>query len=168
MKLIHITNLHFSVSGKQLHDINPRSRLDACVADINTHHSDADLCVITSDLTHWGELNACHTLRHCLAELKIPTQLVVGNHGDRQTLLETVPEISVDVNGFIQSSLETSAGRFLFLDTMASGTHQGSYCEQRRHWLQQQLDAAGDQAIYLFMHHPPVQNRYQITRCFVH
>ena len=155
MKLIHITDTHFTIPGRKLYNLNPRARLDACISDINRHHSDADLCVITGDLTHWGEHEAYQNLKACLAELTVPLQLVVGNHDDRQALLRVFPETQVDEFGFIQSTLKTAVGLFIFLDTIEPGTHRGRFCERRQAWLKTQLDEAGDQAIYLFMHHPP-------------
>ena len=46
MKLIHLTDPHFVPPGKTLYDRDPRIALDAAVADITTHHADADLVVI--------------------------------------------------------------------------------------------------------------------------
>jgi 3',5'-cyclic AMP phosphodiesterase CpdA len=43
----------------------------------------------------------------------------------------------------------------LVLDTVEPGSHGGSFCPRRCAWLGDQLAAAGDKAVYLFMHHPP-------------
>jgi 3',5'-cyclic AMP phosphodiesterase CpdA len=155
MKLIHITDTHLVGSSQTLYGLNPRARLAACIADINRHHPDADLCVITGDLTHWGESDAYRNLRDCLAELALPLRLVVGNHDDRAELRRVFPDTPVDDLGFIQSGLDTAAGRLLFLDTIQAGTHAGRYCPQRQDWLQRELENASDQPVYLFMHHPP-------------
>ncbi|MEE4377372.1 MAG: phosphodiesterase [Candidatus Competibacteraceae bacterium] len=155
MKLIHITDTHFVGSGQILYGLNPRARLAACIDDLNRNHLDADLCVITGDLTHWGERDAYRNLRACLAELEMPLRLVVGNHDNRAELRREFPNTSVDDLGFIQSGLNTAIGRLLFLDTVEAGTHAGRYCPQRQHWLQRELDAAADRPVYLFMHHPP-------------
>ena len=55
MKLIHLTDPHFVPPGQTLYGRDPSVALKRCLADINEHHADADLCVITGDLTHWGE-----------------------------------------------------------------------------------------------------------------
>ena len=157
MKLIHITDTHLVKPGERLYGLDPQARLEACVADINRHHADADLCVITGDLTHWGEPEAYALLRDCLAPLAVPLHLVIGNHDDRDAFLDAFPETPTDDDGFVQSARDTAVGRFLFLDTVQPGTHAGHYCKARLAWLDAQLaDARRDeQPAYLFMHHPP-------------
>ncbi len=58
MKLIHITDTHLVAPGMKLYGLDPRARLDAAIADINRHHADAELVVVTGDLTNWGEVEA--------------------------------------------------------------------------------------------------------------
>ena len=62
-----------------------------------------------------------------------------------------------DENGYVQYSLKTKNGVFLFLDTTKEGTdaHEGQLCSQRLKWLKDALINAGDEPIYIFMHHPP-------------
>lgn len=48
MKLIHLTDTHFVRPGLRLFGLDPQARLDAAVDDINTHHANADLVVITA------------------------------------------------------------------------------------------------------------------------
>ncbi len=50
MKLIQITDIHFVPGKRLLHGLDPYERLRSCIADINTNHADADLCIITGDL----------------------------------------------------------------------------------------------------------------------
>lgn len=154
MKLIHLTDTHLVRPGESLYGLDPQARLRACIADINAHHADADLCVITGDLTHWGEDAAYRALRDCLSALLPPLALVIGNHDDRPTLLRHFPATPVDENGFIQQAMDMPAGRFLILDTNQPGTPAGWYCETRQEWLADQL-ASSDGALFLFMHHPP-------------
>ncbi|OBS09348.1 phosphodiesterase [Acidihalobacter prosperus] len=155
MKLIQITDTHFVPPGQTLYALDPRARLDACIADINAHHRDAALCVITGDLVHRGETEAYHALRESLAALSIPLQLVIGNHDHRGRFREAFPETPVDAEGFVQSWRDTEAGRLLFLDTVADGRHVGHYCAARQRWLREALADAGQRPVYAFMHHPP-------------
>ncbi len=71
MKLIHITDTHFVGPGLSLYGLDPRARLDAAIDDINSTQADADLVVITGDLTHWGEEEAYRNLVECLSALTI-------------------------------------------------------------------------------------------------
>ncbi|MFJ2992444.1 metallophosphoesterase [Pandoraea sp. NPDC087047] len=51
-KIIHITDTHLVTPGELLYGLDPYQRLVACIDDILAHHTDAECCVITGDLTH--------------------------------------------------------------------------------------------------------------------
>ncbi len=155
MKFVQITDTHMVPPGLRLWGLDPRARLEACVADINAHHKDAELCVITGDLAHKGQIEAYQAFRECISALKLPCHLMIGNHDDRETFRRAFPAAECDGHGFVQSVVETSAGRFVLTDTHEPGAGWGSYCERRRGWLKQRLDEAGDEPVYLFMHHLP-------------
>lgn len=155
MKVIQITDIHFVQDKQPLHGLNPYERLKSCIADINTNHSDAELCVITGDLAHKGSTEAYESLRECLGTLVVPYHFIAGNHDNRKNIKTIFPNTACDENGFIQSVVDTAAGRFILLDTVEQGRNWGSYCEKRRNWLQAQLEASVDRRVYLFMHHPP-------------
>lgn len=159
MKFIHITDTHLVPRGKELHELDPRARLDACVADVNANHGDAEFCVITGDLAHAGQIEAYENFKECLSKLRIPYHLLIGNHDNRQNFREIFPETARDDNGFVQSVLETPAGPFILLDTVIEtpekGSHWGEFCDRRADWLKAQLVDSGGRAVYVFMHHPP-------------
>lgn len=159
MKLIHLTDTHFVPRGKTLYGGDPQATLAKAVADINAHHADADLVVITGDLTHWGEAEAFDSLAETLEPLSPPLRLLVGNHDDRDEFATAFPNQIFDANGFVQSVEKTSAGHLIFLDTNLIGTHAGWYCETRRAWLAERLSEAEaeDAPVFLFMHHPPFE-----------
>src|SRR5262249_46893943 len=83
MKLIHITDTHLVEPGLKLYGLDPKARLDAAIADINRHHSDAALAIITGDLTHWGEVGAYRNFLHSMNGLCVPYVVLVGNHDRR-------------------------------------------------------------------------------------
>ncbi len=155
MKLVHITDTHLVPRGEMLHGLDPCARLDACIDDVNRHHADAELCVITGDLAHHGTAEAYRDLRACLDRLTLPYHLLVGNHDRRELLRAAFPVLAKDADGFVQDVLETSAGVFLLLDTVEQGKGWGSYCGKRRAWLRSRLQESGDRPVYLFMHHSP-------------
>lgn len=155
MKFIQITDPHLAPRGEILHGLNPVERFEACIEDINRNHGDAELCVITGDLAHRGETETYREFRKCVAEIRLPLHLLVGNHDCRCRLTEIFPELPVDNHGFVQTTVDTSAGRFLLLDTVEEGKAWGSYCDQRLEWLEAALSDARGQPVYLFMHHPP-------------
>lgn len=157
MKFIQITDPHLVPRGKSLHGLNPVERLEACIEDINRNHGDAELCIITGDLAHGGETETYREFRKCIAAIELPVHLLIGNHDRRARVREIFPDLPVDDYGFVQSTIDTSAGRFLLLDTVEEGKAWGSYCEKRLDWLRGALTDAGDQPVYLFMHHTPFQ-----------
>lgn len=155
MKLIHVTDTHLVPRGELLYGLNACERLDACVDDINRHHADAELCVITGDLAHNGTPQAYGDFRDAIARLPMPVHLLAGNHDRRETMREMFPAIGVDENGFLQSVVQTSAGLFILLDTVEHAKGWGSFCEKRRAWLKARLEEAGNAPVFLFMHHAP-------------
>lgn len=159
MKFIHITDTHLVPPGKELHGLDPRARLDACIKDVNANHADAEFCVITGDLAHAGQAEAYENFKDCLSNLRLPYHLLIGNHDNRQTFREIFPDTPCDENGFVQSVLDTPAGPFIFLDTvfetLQKGSHWGEFCDRRADWLKTQLEESGDGPVYVFLHHPP-------------
>jgi 3',5'-cyclic-AMP phosphodiesterase len=156
MKLIHLTDTHLVSAGQKLYGLDPRKRLNAAVADINAHHSDADLVVVTGDLTHWGEADAYQQFTEAMQPLEIPYKALVGNHDRRQACLNHVPSAPRDPNGFVQGVQDTELGRLIFLDTLNEASHAGQLCETRLCWLEATLhDTPAKLPIFLFMHHPP-------------
>ena len=155
MKLIQVTDPHLNRPGDMLFGIDPGERLALCFADINARHANADLCVITGDLT-CGQEGAYARLRELLGELTTPWQLLLGNHDDRDAFLRYFPDAKTDANGFVQHAQEIGGFTLLFLDTLEPGSHAGGYCERRQEWLARELEASGDRPVYIFMHHPPL------------
>jgi len=155
MKIIQITDTHLVPEKGDMHGVNPYERLSACVEDIRKNHADAELCVITGDLAHKGEIGAYEDLSEILKRLPIPYHLMVGNHDARENLLSVFPETATDRHGFIQSSVDLAAGRLIFVDTVSKGQKFGGFCERRAEWLTAQLKDSRERAVYLFLHHPP-------------
>jgi Icc protein len=155
MKFAQISDLHLVPHGELLHGLDPVQRLKSCLADIKQQEDTLQLCIITGDLTDRGDRDSYVILDELLETLNIPCYLILGNHDRRQAFLDIFPEITTDTNGFVQYSMETPEGLFLFLDTLDEGKSSGLYCPRRCQWLSQQLLNAHDQPVYLFMHHPP-------------
>jgi 3',5'-cyclic AMP phosphodiesterase CpdA len=155
MKLIQVSDLHLVPPGVRLLGLDPRARLEACIADINTNHGDAALCLFTGDLADRGAPAAYRALREVLAALAVPYRLLIGNHDDRAAFRAAFPECPLDENGFVQSVVRSVAGDLILLDTHEPEMGGGRYCEARRAWLRARLAEAGERRVYLFMHHPP-------------
>lgn len=155
MKFIHVTDPHLVAPGELVHTLDPLPRFEACVQSINDHEPDAEFVVITGDLADRGQLSAYHALRGALQTLTLPYHLLIGNHDHRVNFLSVFGEAWRDNHGFVQGTLQTKRGLFVFLDTVQDGQSAGMYCAQRCQWLQHVLSEASSCPVYLFMHHPP-------------
>jgi Icc protein len=147
MKLLQVTDTHLVADGAKICDLDPAARLAACIAHINAHHADAELCVVSGDLTDDGRPGAYRALKRVLDGLAVPYHLMAGNHDDRTALLAAFPGTPRDADGFVQYALETPGGRVLLLDTVEPGSPGGTYCRRRGAWLAEQLAAAGDRPV---------------------
>ncbi len=154
MKFIHLTDPHVISGGLPLYGRDPAAGLAGAIIDINAHHGDAELVVITGDLTNWAEEPSYRTLAGLLANLKLPHVLMLGNHDSRENYRRVFHDALDDGNGFVQGTRETPAGTFVFLDTHEPGCAHGMLCESRLGWLERTLTSS-DGPLFLFMHHPP-------------
>ena len=80
MKIIHISDTHLVAAEEKLHGLDPGERLRQCFEDIMTHHTDADLCVLTGDLAEAGHTGAYVLLKQLMMLLPVRTFLLLGNH----------------------------------------------------------------------------------------
>ena len=155
MKILQLSDLHLPGSPDgELFGSRPLSRLYAVVDDILAHHTDAQFCLLTGDLSDSGADSAYAALVEALQVLPMPVHVLPGNHDRRGALQRHFPSTGTDSAGFLQTAIETPFGRFLLLDTVETGAPWGSYCMQRGNWLAEQL-AANDDPVWLAMHHPP-------------
>jgi 3',5'-cyclic AMP phosphodiesterase CpdA len=155
-KVVHLTDPHLAPPGRRLYGLDPNARLEAAIADINAHHRDAALVLITGDLVHDGEPASYAALRRALEKLETPYRLLMGNHDDRASFRAVFPDHPVDAGGFVQSVCETPAGAFVLIDTLDPGADSGRLCPARLDWLEATLRALAGRPAFLAMHHPPV------------
>lgn len=159
MKFVHLTDPHLVAPPAELLGLDVRQRLALAVESINANHGDAELCMITGDLTHWAEPEAYAALLEILGALRVPWHPLIGNHDTRDAMRAALPNLPWSVDGFLHYALATSAGRFVVLDTLDPGKPSGRLCEARLRWLRDQLtDALAErQQVYVFMHHAPMK-----------
>ncbi len=154
MKLIHLSDIHLTTPGATIGGRDPRVNFERALVHVLRDHADAELMVITGDLSDWGEREDYEWLKATLDGFPIPVQLCIGNHDRRDVFLRVFPELRAS-DGFVQGHADTSAGRCLFLDTVEPETHAGRYCSARMAWLEARLsEHAGP--FLLFMHHNPM------------
>ena len=154
MKLLQMTDIHLTTPGQTIAGRDPNANFDRALAHAMKLHSDAEALFITGDLSDWGERDDYRRLRDRIAKLPMPVQLCIGNHDDRETLLEVFPGLKGD-GGFAHRVVPLSLGHAVVLDTWGPETHSGHFCETRAAWLSAQLSRLPG-PIWVFMHHNPV------------
>lgn len=157
MKLIHISDIH--INSMPILESDPIENFNACLKHVEKYHSDADMVVISGDLTHHGQRSSYLRLIEMLESYKIKPLLMIGNHDHRPTFQELFPDVGKDNNDYVQYVRKTQAGHFIFLDTVEFGTHAGHFGLDRQLWFREQLDVAikENAPAYIFMHHNPVE-----------
>jgi Icc protein len=155
-KLIWLTDLHLVERGRDWpQGVDPLERLRRCLEEIRALHSDAARIVVSGDLIQLRNRGAYRLLRAELEQMPTPYRLLVGNHDDRDALLETFPEIRHS-DGFIQAADDLETASLLCLDTLAAdGKHHGELCPTRMRWLSDQISLADARPLLIFLHHPP-------------
>jgi len=156
MKLIHISDIH--INNHKILDYDPVENFQTCMDHVAEHHADADMVVISGDLTHHGQEPSYTQLKSMLETWNVTPQLMLGNHDIRENFQAIFPNVARDENGFVQYTVEHDDAHFIFLDTHEEGTHSGNLCDKRLAWLEAKLDKASldNKPAYLFMHHHPV------------
>jgi 3',5'-cyclic-AMP phosphodiesterase len=159
-KIITLTDIHIMPDDQRLIGIDPKERLALAVDHINRTQSDADLVIITGDLTHFGDAQSYETLRSILATLIIPVKILVGNHDIRENFVSAFPENETDSNGFVQFATELGGYKLIGLDTMNAPRlpdtrHGAGYLgAERLAFLAGALANQPEVPAILFMHHP--------------
>lgn len=158
-RVVVLTDLHITTTPDPAKP-DPNARLLAAIDHINRYQGDADLVVLTGDLTDKGDPASYAMLAKHLSQLALPYALMVGNHDHRETFLSTIPDTPTDANGHIQQVIDLPEARLICLDTLNGPpysypfSHLGVLCADRLAWLDAQLSGT-DKPCILFMHHPP-------------
>lgn len=155
LKFIHLTDPHLLAPGRALHGTDPTWRLCRAVASINAEHGDAAFVVITGDLADRGEPAAYAALAECLAPLRMPVHLAVGNHDDRAEFCAAFAGTPVTTEGFVQYAFDAGGLRHIVLDSLEPGAGWGVFCDKRAAWLASELAQSARRPVMLYIHHPP-------------
>ena len=159
MKFVHITDTHRVAPRGCLYRLDPKARPDAAVADINRHHDDAELVVVTGDLTHWGEPEAYRYFVVAVQPLPMPWVVLVGNHKRRAECCDVLASNAPrDPHALVQGGRDFPAARFVFLDTLDETRHAGPICDTRLGcFAETPARTPADKPLLIFMHQPPFE-----------
>lgn len=165
-KIITLTDIHILPDGGRLIGIDPTERLRLAIDHINRTQSDAELCVITGDLTHHGDSESYAILKRELTRLEIPVRILIGNHDRRANFISAFPELDTDDGGFVQFHADIGGYRLIGLDCAnqprIEGTRNGAgnLGNGRLDYLERALATAEGRPSVVFMHHPPFDSGF--------
>lgn len=153
LKLVIMSDVHLVPEGEVSNTLDTAARLRQAVDSVNTHHADADLCILAGDLADLGEAEAYTRLRDIIAPLTVDTHLMLGNHDDRRVFLDVFGADHADENGHVQKVIDIKGHRLILLDSSEPGVVEGVFCSARLAWLQARLDEARDRPVIVILHH---------------
>lgn len=165
-KIVTLTDIHIVPDNGRLIGIDPTERLRQAIDHINRTQSDAGMCVITGDLTHYGDRESYSILKRELSRLEIPVRLLIGNHDKRDNFISEFPAIETDGGGFVQFHADIGGYRLIGLDCAnqprieSTRNGAGNLGNGRLDFLEQALASADGQPSIIFMHHPPFHSGF--------
>ena len=137
MKIIHLSDIH--INPEILFKIDTQNRFKLALNHIKNNHADADILIITGDLTHYGNNESYKIFIKILKEVNLPEhlypKLILGNHDNRENFKKNFPNVKTDQNDFVQYVENFEDKTFIFLDTNLANTDAGHMCEKRQKWL---------------------------------
>ncbi|WP_428926190.1 metallophosphoesterase [Marinibacterium sp. SX1] len=153
LKIVVLSDLHLRPKGVLSHGLDTHDRLVQGIDWLNRMHADADLCVLAGDLVDLGEKAAYERLKHQIVRAKVPIEMTIGNHDDRDTFLAVFGERHRAETGFVDKCLDLKGYRVIILDSAITGDPAGRLEPEQLHWLGQRLDQAADRPVIVITHH---------------
>lgn len=147
MLIAHITDSHIELPEPQ--GAGRIADFERVIDDIIGLPEKPDMVIHTGDITHCDKPQEYEFARSRLERLPMPWHVIPGNKDRRANLANA---FGLD-NGFVQKVVETPDWQLILLDTLSDTSNKGTFCAERRKWLQEKL-AAADKPVALFMHHP--------------
>lgn len=155
-KIIQLSDIHLCPEGERVVGFDPEARLRTVLDAVRREHADADLCLVSGDLTDRGDEASYRRLSALLANFPIPLCLMLGNHDSRTPFRRVFPQAQDDGAGFVQGAIDLGDQRLVFLDTLDEEfPSAGHLCARRLAWLEATLKAEPTTPTMLALHHPP-------------
>jgi 3',5'-cyclic AMP phosphodiesterase CpdA len=157
MIIAQISDTHIAVDLPDAHV--RRQDLERTIADINELDPQPDAIVHTGDITQHGRPEEYRLVKEELSKARAPYYLVPGNRDDRTNLREAFSSFGFfpAESHFLQYAVEDHSVRIFVLDTTATDSNKGDYCDLRARHLIAMADAEPTKPIAVFTHHPPFE-----------
>ena len=149
MRIVQVTDLHVGLEGEDTYGIDVRAnflKVKDAILQMRPDHIvvSGDLCFDT------GDKSVYIWIKQHLDELKIPYDIISGNHDDPVMLAEIFGLNHCLHNKQLYFAKTIGGYPFLFLDTTS-----GHLSKEQLDWLQSELEQH-QREIVIFMHHPPL------------
>lgn len=153
LKIVVLGDLHLRPEGVLSHGLDTHDRLKQGIDWLNRRHADADLCVLNGDLADLGQQEAYARLKHQVMRAKVPVEMTIGNHDDRETFLKVFGESYRAETGYVDKSIDIGGYRVIILDSAITGEPAGRLEPEQLHWLGLRLEEAADRPVIVIVHH---------------
>ncbi|WP_026244349.1 3',5'-cyclic-AMP phosphodiesterase [Dasania marina] len=150
LRVLQLTDSHLGEQpGERLLNLDTDHSLSAVLDLIEQEQDGCDLLLATGDIANHASVAAYQRFQRLTQHVAPETLWLPGNHDD-PTLIEQA------LGQPLVKSATLAGWLIIMLDSTARGLVGGSFSEQELHYLQQQLDNAGDSHVLLCLHHHPV------------
>ncbi len=156
MRIIQITDCHLLADpAAELKGICTRERLVRVLDALREELPQAELLIVTGDLTHDERAETLQALRELLADWLPRVRVLPGNHDDRGFMRQVFGDIILPAGERNVFAEFLGNWRLIGLDTQVPGAVGGEVGLAQLDWLERQLEVS-PQPTALFLHHPPV------------
>lgn len=153
LKFIHITDTHLlNQSADVFQGINTRKSFERVLFQSLAECPDADLLLLTGDISQTGDAESYQLLKLIIEQIKIPIYCVPGNHDTPQylqALIPSCPDDSISITEFGNYGL-------VLINSWIEDTHCGAISRRSLLELEDYLTNCEAQFIIFAVHHPPV------------
>ena len=157
VRILQLTDCHLMADSQaELKGICTRERFARVLSAIKARHTEADLLIVTGDLTHDERPETYAALRDMLADWLPRLRVIPGNHDDREPMRQVFGDRIQHVHGRHVFVHDLGGWRLIGLDSHRPGELSGELGELQLAWLDEQLRSHPARPTGLFVHHPPI------------
>lgn len=160
-RLLLLSDLHVAAPGTRVSGVLDTTALLSTAVDTILARRDAigpvEAALVTGDISDDGTAESYATARAELSRLDLPLLVIPGNHDRREPLRAAFAAASgLPPEGPLDWVADVGDARIVGLDTLVEGQGGGRLGPGTLAHLSSALDGAGDRAVVVALHHPPL------------